>query len=200
FCFFFFFVHPATPSISTLSLHDALPIFTGLGVAGEEVLVHGLEDHVLGPDVKVRKPALVAEGRHRDREGARRCLGTAGSLGLTQCLSRTPEGQDHDHRHNPGPRSHSLPPSPRQDGIVGSGTCYGKKGPAIVPHSRPYSAQCASTRSRSSFGGTERAGNLCLRVASTPTLDESTVLRSSWFTSSSATDGSSATPAVPRLT
>src|SRR5207249_8140533 len=95
FCFFFFFVHPATPSISTLSLHDALPIFTGLGVAGEEVLVHGLEDHVLGPDVEVRKPALVAEGRHRDREGARRCLGPAGSLGLTQDRKSTRLNSSH---------------------------------------------------------------------------------------------------------
>src|SRR6267378_1820374 len=33
----------------------------GLRIAGEEVLVHRLEDHVLGPDVQVRKPALVAE-------------------------------------------------------------------------------------------------------------------------------------------
>src|SRR5437870_11555142 len=37
---------------------------------------------------------------------------------------------------------------------------------------------------------TERAGNLCLRVASTPTFEERTVFRSSWFTSSSAEDGS----------
>jgi hypothetical protein len=42
---------------------------------------------------------------------------------------------------------------------------------------RPYDDHDASTRSRSSRGGMERAGNVCLRVASTPTFDDSTVLR-----------------------
>src|SRR5262245_34600721 len=69
-----------------------------------------------------------------------------------------------------------------------------------VRYSMPYSLHWASTRSRSSLGGIERAGNKCFRVASTPTLDESTVLRSVWSTSSSAVEGSRATPAVARLT
>src|SRR5262249_44680197 len=66
-------------------------------------------------------------------------------------------------------------------------------------YSIPYSSHCASTRSRSSCGGMERAGNLCLRVASTPILEDGTVFRSS-ESASSEREGSSATPAVSRLT
>ena len=47
----------------------------------------------------------------------------------------------------------------------------------VTRQSSPYEDQDASTRSRSSRGGMERAGNVCLRVASTPTFDDRTVLR-----------------------
>ena len=46
----------------------------GLGIASQEILAKGLEDHVLGSGIQVRQPALVAEGGHRhgqeDRQDA----------------------------------------------------------------------------------------------------------------------------------
>jgi len=61
-----------------------------LGVAREEVLEHGLEDHVLGPDVQVREPALVAESGHRHRQGA------LGLGGLPFGRNHRPEGERRD--------------------------------------------------------------------------------------------------------
>jgi hypothetical protein len=81
----------------------------GLGIAGQEVLVHGLEDDVLRPDIEVGQPALVAERRHRDGERA---------FGLRGFRRRHGADQERDDRddeceslpHNPSSvRAMSLP-------------------------------------------------------------------------------------------
>jgi hypothetical protein len=58
-------------------------------------------------------------------------------------------------------------------------------------YSNPYIAQSASTRARSSGGGMERAGKVCFRVASMPTLEPRSGCPPAWVVCSGAKEGSS---------
>ena len=64
-----------------------------LGVAVEEVLPQRLEDDVFRPDVQVRQPALVAEGRHRHRERP------FGSRGAGRSRGHREGERDRERRH-----------------------------------------------------------------------------------------------------
>src|SRR5438445_1879846 len=67
----FFFNDTATPEIYTLSLHDALPIFDGVGQLGERVGIFAAQDDELEPldesRVVIARPRFV----ERDRKSTR---------------------------------------------------------------------------------------------------------------------------------
>jgi hypothetical protein len=129
----------------------------GLGVAGEEILEHGLEDDVLGPDVQVGQPPLVAERGDRDGQGSFRL----GRLALRGNRGHQTEGRD-DHRSDPASWIHDFLPARRLNVVVRSGQEARKRRYPTQTVVRPvgvYAVEILLRRHR-------RAGNRCLRVAS----------------------------------
>src|SRR5947209_16534937 len=68
FFYFFFFNDTATTEIYTLSLHDALPIWTGSERIGDVLHVRARRSTVHRAE---RRPALHVHARHQDRKSTR---------------------------------------------------------------------------------------------------------------------------------